>query len=398
MFAHIDADSFFASVLQRKYPRLRGKPLLALGMGGGCVIAASYEAKAKGVKTGMPLKEALELCPEAEKVASDFAETAIASHQIESIIQNHCPVIEQMSIDEWYLDLTTLVGGLPFDLLHWAMDIQREIGAMTGLSVSIGVAPTKLLAKLAGEYRKPAGCTVVEKHQLEQFLSDRPAPAISGIGRRRSVHAKANNWHTAWDIANADQEMIRKLFGKPGLEMQQELLGIPVFGISTEDVPPESISRTRSFKQTKDHTIAWAHLLQHVSYTVLKMRKQDLACRSISIWLRDHKYEHEGIQLRLPRCMDTEETITPYARKAFDRMVHYGTSYTQAGFCLWDLHPKSATQFSLFEKPQRTMREEDLQHSLDNLRGKYGREVVIRGSALPVFQKKERILELPFFT
>ena len=98
MFAHIDADAFFASVLQRKHPRLKGKPLLALGMGGGCVIAASYEAKRRGVKTGMPLKEARALCPEALHIPCDFGETALASEQIEGILTSHSPMVEQYSI------------------------------------------------------------------------------------------------------------------------------------------------------------------------------------------------------------------------------------------------------------------------------------------------------------
>ena len=127
MIAHIDADSFFASVLQRKDPRLKGKPLLALGMGGSCVIAASYEAKAFGVKTGMPLREAKKLCPQALCVPSDFRETAMASQQLESILQKECPSIEKMSIDEWFLDLRTLVGGFPADTGAWAKMMQQKI-------------------------------------------------------------------------------------------------------------------------------------------------------------------------------------------------------------------------------------------------------------------------------
>lgn len=398
MIAHIDADSFFASVLQRKHPHLRGKPLLALGMGGSCVIAASYEAKAKGVKTGMPLKQALELCPEAKQVPSDFAETAIASQQIEAILQSHCPVMEQYSIDEWFLDLKTLVGGIPFDLLLWARDIQKEVMDCTGMSVSVGIGPSKLLAKMASEYHKPAGCMVIEKHTIETFLSDRPAPAIAGIGRRREVHAKAKNWHTAWDIAKADSEVIKKLFGKPGLEMQRELLGECLSKVATSEAPPKSISRTRSFQSTKDTKLVWAHVMQHVSYTVLKMRTQELACHAISLWLRDRHYHHEGIQLRLPQATDTEEDITPFVRKAFDRLRDHNALYNQVGFCLWALTPKGAKQFSLFEDPKHTVEDEDLQRSLDKLRKRFGREVVIRGSQLPVFRKKERALELPFFT
>lgn len=398
MLAHIDADSFFASVLQRKHPQLRGKPLLALGMGGGFVIAASYEAKATGVKTGMPLKEALILCPTAEQVASDFAETVLASQQIESIIQNHCPVIEQYSIDEWFLDLRTMVGGIPFDLLLWAKDIQREILDMTGLSVSIGVGPSKILAKMAGEETKPAGATVVEKHEIEAFLSRRPIMAIPGIGPRRGAHAKTKNWETAWDFATADTSIVLKLFGKTGDELQRELLGEVISKVKEESGTQKTISRARSFKPTNDMKVVWAYAMQHVSYCNLKMRTQGQAARGITIWLRNDSYRHEGLQLKLPQPMDTEEDITPYVRKAFDRLVGRKPGrYTQIGFCLWDLHPKGAAQFSLFEAPKHTMEDEDLQITLDHLRKKFGREVVIRGSQLPVHKKRKRELNLPTF-
>ncbi len=397
MIAHIDADSFFASVLQRKYPRLRGKPLLALGMGGGCVIAASYEAKAKGIKTGMRFKDAITLCPNAVSMPSDFAETAIASHEIEAVLQDHSPVIEQMSIDEWFIDLHTLVGGVPFDLLLWAADLQKEIQKMTGLWVSVGVAPSKLLAKMASEYKKPRGVTIVEKHKLEQFLSDRPAAAISGIGRARQRHTDAHHWNTAWDFAMADREKVSKLFGKNGHEMQRELLGERVSPVAQNDSPPKSISRCRSFRATRKRDDVWAHLLQHVNYTILKMRKQKLAARGITVWLRDGTYKHDGLQLRLPQPFDTEESITPYVRRCFDRVYSPRTPYTQVGFALWDLHDKAAQQFSLFSDPQNIIRADNVQASLDILRVKYGREVVVSGSALSVMKKRDTHLDLSVF-
>src|SRR3989344_6115749 len=149
MIAHIDTDAFFASAIQRKGPELRGKPLLALGMGGGCVIAASYEAKAKGVKTGMRLVDARRLCPEASALPSDFDEALLASRQIEQILENRCPVIERYSVDEWFLDLASIVGGIPTDLQAWMVELQSTVKQSTELTVSIGAAPSKLLAKMA---------------------------------------------------------------------------------------------------------------------------------------------------------------------------------------------------------------------------------------------------------
>lgn len=397
MLAHIDADSFFASVLQRKHPQLRGKPLLAGGMGGGIVIAASYEAKACGVKTAMRISEALKLCPKATVMPADFAETSLASQQIEAIVQSHCPVIEQYSIDEWFLDLKTCVGGIPFDLLLWAKDVQQEILKMTDLSVSIGVAPTRILAKMAGEEKKPAGCTIIERHEIEAFLGRRPIMAIPGIGRQRGAHAQAKKWDTAWDFAIADRGVVQKLFGIGGVELQREISGERVYGVESESGPQKSISRARSFKMTDDRQYIWAQAMQHISYCVLKMRTQDQMTRGISIWLRDHQFHHDGLQVKLPQAMDTEEDITPYVRKAFDKLLFRMPRCTQIGLALWNLVPKAAAQFSLFESPAHAIEDEHLQHSMDGLRKKYGREVVIRGSALPVHKKKERELDFSTF-
>lgn len=415
MIAHVDADAFFASVLQRKNPQLRGKPLLALGMGpsdpaggragGGCVIAASYEAKAKGVKTGMPYRDAIKLCPDALSVPSDFRETGLASKQIESILGDQCPILEQMSIDEWFLDLSTVPGGIPKDLRTWATDLQRTIVHSTGLSVSIGVAPTKLLAKMASEYRKPAGITLVThtSHSvrggraaphdpafalgIEAFLRDRPAPAIPGIGRRRVIHTDARGWKTAWDIAAADREEMDELFGKNGRDMQRELLGVPMSQVSGEAAPPQSVSRCRSFKKTLDPDFLWAHLLRHLEYTVLKMRRHGLMCRGISVWLRrgyDQNYQHDGTNASLPQPADTTEAILPVLRHCFEEVYEKGTAYTQAGLALWHLVPTAQKQSSLFEDATKATRDDAIQASLDRLHQRFGRSSITRGAALQV--------------
>ena len=410
MIAHIDADSFFASVLVRQNPRLAGKPLLATGMGGGCVIAASYEAKDRGVKTGMPLKEALLLVPDAIRIPSDFQEAGLASEQIEQMIRRVSPVVEQMSIDEWYVDLRALVGGVPADLDGWASRLQKDIVTFTGLWVSIGVGPSKLLAKMAGEYRKPRGVTVLfndingegrlrlpgatplrEKgvHEgktvgLSLMLKDRPAAAIPGIGYRRQPHVDAKGWKTAWDIATAPTEEMIALCGRPGHDMQRELLGECLSPVSTIVPPPKSVSRARSFRKETDPRILWAHLMRHAEYTVLKMRRYDLACRGISVWLRDSDFHYASSHASLPQPTATEEALQPYMRRCLRQLYHKRTGYTQVGLALWRLTPRGALQYSLFEGPERTCRSEDVQRSLDALHKRFGRNAITRASAVAV--------------
>lgn len=409
MIAHVDADAFFASAIVRKNPHLAGKPLLALGMGGGCVIAASYEAKAFGVKTGMQLKDAIKLCRHAIKMPADFHEAARASHQIESILRETCPLVEQMSVDEWYLDLRTLTGGLPRNLEEWGQERQQTVAARVGLTVSIGIGPTKLLAKMAGEYRKPAGVTVVSPSpcrtergpggevSLEPFLKDRPAAAIPGIGRKRVIHTDAHGWKTAWDIAQAPAEELRRLFGKNGVELKEELLGNAIYTVTAEEAPPKSVSRCRSFRPTKDKDYLWAQLLKHLEYIVLKMRRHGLSCRGISVWLRDNAYEGGDENASLPQSSSAAETILPFVRKCFERCYDPRTTYTQVALAFWHLVPTGALQYSLFRAPEESNRDEAIQKSLDLLHERFGRSSITRGSALAVRTGTKVTLEAPVY-
>ncbi len=404
MFCHIDADAFFASVLERKDPKLKGQPILALGMGGGFVIAASYPAKAKGVKTGMRLVEARKFCPNAVPVVSDFLESCVVSKDIEAILETYCPRIEKTSIDEWYLDLVSCVGGVPEKLDEWAKQIQTEIKSKIDVSVSIGIAPTKLLAKMAGEYRKPSGITIVSSHNYlahnkahhsrfqipdSTFLKSLPAPAIPGIGSKRSLHAESFKWRTAWDIANAPKDLIKKLFGRPGLEMQDELLGKPVFDVDDEPGPPKSISRCRSFRATKNEDQLFGHVLQHLTYCTLKMRSHNLACKEVMVWLRNDEYRHFGHPRKLPQLMDTEEQILPYARWCFKKAHEETKAYTQVGIALMGLKPPGNTQYSLFETPESDKKSQSVQNCLDKIRKRYGRDSVFRGRGLAIPRKRK---------
>ena len=400
MLAHVDADSFFASALIRKRPHLRGKPLLALGMGGGCVIAATYEAKAFGVKTGMPLKDARKLVPHAIAIPADFEEAGLASDQIEDMLKGQCPIVEQMSVDEWYLDLKALPGGYPANFRTWALGIQRTVGSATGITVSIGVGPTKTLAKMAGEYRKPAGVTVVDRIQsadvmdFESFLKDRPAAAVPGIGRKRTVHADAHGWITAWDFARANPQMVKSLFGKTGDELRRELNGEAVWPIVSKRALPKSVSRCRSFRSTRDPTILFAHVLRHLEYTVLKMRRHELACGGVSVWLRDGEYHSAATHESLAQLANTEDEILPSTQRCFGRIHQSSRAYTQTGLALWGLHPVATKQYSLFRKPESIDQEEELQRALDKVHVRFGRNAISRGSAMPVKSGTKRTLDI----
>lgn len=398
MIAHIDVDSFFASILVRKNPSLEGKPLIAVGMGGGCVIAATYEAKAKGVRTGMRLSDARKLCPGAIEMPSDFRETGIASHAIESILHESCPLLEQMSIDEWFLDLSTIVGGLPHDLHGWANERRQDVLRQTALSVSVGIASSKLLAKMASEYRKPAGITVLHSSDIRAFLQDRPAAAIPGIGKATTPKVDALGLKTAWDIASTSDQVLRQICGMPGIAMKQELLGECLDPVSDEVEPPKSISRCRSFRATSDDILLRAHLFKHIEYIVTKMRRWELVATHVSVWMRDADMHFFGEDLRLPEPADTAEQILPVALTCFRNIVASRRRYTQVGAALIGLVSREGAKRSLFTTEERAESQESLQKALDQLHAKYGRDSVTRAAAVQIKSGTKIDLGLPFLS
>src|SRR6478736_1027710 len=180
---HVDMDAFYASVEQRDDPQLRGKPVIVAWQGSRSVVcAASYEARAYGVRSAMPAVRAERLCPHAVFVPPDFTRYKAVSRQVREIFARHTHLIEPLSLDEAYLDVTETRTGLP-SATATAEAIRAAIREETQLTASAGVAPNKFLAKIASEWRKPDGLFVIRPHQVERFLAPLPVGRLPGVGK-----------------------------------------------------------------------------------------------------------------------------------------------------------------------------------------------------------------------
>jgi len=178
---HVDMDAFFASVEQRDKPELRGQPVAVGGVHRGVVAAASYEARRFGVRSAIPMSRALRLCPNLKVVFPDFARYKAASQQVFAIFRQVTPLVEPLSLDEAYLDVTDNAWNEPLGV-EVARRIKQQILAETGLTASAGVAPNKFLAKIASGWRKPDGLTVIAPERVERFLAALPIDALWGVG------------------------------------------------------------------------------------------------------------------------------------------------------------------------------------------------------------------------
>ena len=211
---HLDMDAFYASVEQRDEPRLRGKPVAVGGQPGsrGVVAAASYEARAFGVRSAMPMARALRLCPQLEIVRPDFERYRAVSGQVMAILRSCTALVEPLSLDEAYLDVTHNAWGEPLGV-NVARRLKALILEQTRLTASAGVAPNKFLAKIASGWRKPDGLTVIAPERVEAFLQDLPVDALWGVGPVTAKKLRQIGVNRLIEVRSADRALLHDAVG-----------------------------------------------------------------------------------------------------------------------------------------------------------------------------------------
>src|SRR5438046_3180167 len=210
---HIDMDAFYASVEQRDEPSLKGQPVIVGWPGERSVVcAASYEARKFGVHSAMPATRAKRLCPEAVFIHPNFDKYRAVSKQIRAIFERHTPLVEPLSLDEAYLDVTIEITGIP-TATETAETIRREIREETQLTASAGVAPNKFLAKIASDWKTPDGLFVIRTHQIERFLVALPVRKIPGVGKATEAVMTEIGVATVGDLLRFTQEQLVARFG-----------------------------------------------------------------------------------------------------------------------------------------------------------------------------------------
>jgi DNA polymerase-4 len=244
---HVDMDAFYASVEQRDDPQLRGKPVVVAWKGNRSVVcAASYEARAFGVRSAMPAVSAERLCPAAIFVAPDFARYRAVSKSVREIFQRHTDLIEPLSLDEAYLDVTRNKTGLPTATLV-ARTIREQIRQELNLTASAGVAPNKFLAKLASDWRKPDGLFVIQPEEIDVFLLPLPVGRLPGVGKVTGEKLAKLGIQTVGDLRRLDRSVLEGTFGRYGVRLHELARGIDENAV-VPDRPTQSISVEDTFE------------------------------------------------------------------------------------------------------------------------------------------------------
>jgi DNA polymerase-4 len=232
---HIDMDAFYASVEQRDDPALKGKPVAVGGSPAsrGVVAAASYEARAFGVRSAIPMSRAVRLCPELIIVRPDFQKYRAVSQAVFALFRSVTPLVEPLSLDEAYLDVTANAWGEPLGK-SVALRLKNEIRSATGLTASAGVAPNKFLAKIASGWRKPDGLTVIAPERVEPFLQRLPVDALWGVGPVTAQRLRERGIERLIDVRKVDPSVLREAVGS-GADWLRRLAA----GIDDRPVEPE---------------------------------------------------------------------------------------------------------------------------------------------------------------
>lgn len=287
---HIDMDAFYASVEQRDDPHLRGKPVIVAWRGNRSVVcAASYEARKFGVRSAMPAVRAERLCPNAVFMPPDFPRYRAVSRQVREILQRHTDLIEPLSLDEAYLDVSENKTGLLTATLV-ARTIREQIRTELQLTASAGVAPNKFLAKIASDWKKPDGLFVIQPEDVDTFLLPLPVGRLPGVGKVTEEKLKGFEVHTIADLRRLDLPTLESRFGRYGVRLYELARGVDESKVAP-DRPTQSISVEDTFERDVPLTETEPMIRKLAQLTWAASRKESRIARTVVLKLKTAEFK-----------------------------------------------------------------------------------------------------------
>jgi DNA polymerase-4 len=287
---HIDMDAFYASVEQRDDPQLRGKPVVVAWRGNRSVVcAASYEARKFGVHSAMPAVRAERLCPNAVFLPPDFPRYRAVSRQVREILQRHTDLVEPLSLDEAYLDVSENKTGLRTATLV-ARTIREQIRTELHLTASAGVAPNKFLAKIASDWKKPDGLFVIEPEDVDAFLLPLPVGRVPGVGKVTEGKLKGFEVQTIADLRRLDLPTLESRFGRYGVRLYELARGVDASKV-VPDRPTQSISAEDTFERDVPLTETEPMIRKLAELTWAASRKESRIARTVVLKLKTAEFK-----------------------------------------------------------------------------------------------------------
>ena len=391
MFALADCNNFFVSCERVFRPDLEGRPVIVLSNNDGCAIARSNEAKALGIKMGDPLFKIRHLV-QAHNVAvfsGNMTLYADFSRRVRAVLRESAPFIEVYSIDEAFLDLRG-IEDVDFD--SFAKGLSARCRKLTCIPVSVGVAPTKTLAKIAAELCKSypklrGGCFMHRKEDIEKVLRRWPIEDVWGIGRRSTPRLKAVGVNTAYDFTQLSENYVRSQMGITGVRTWRELRGIPAIEFEAGVDAKQSICNSRSFStEIYDRAELAEQVAKFAAMTAEKLRSQNSVCSHLTVFAATNRFKESDVQqfghICVPFVEPTDSTIdiVRAAREALGEIFVRGTGYKKAGVVASGILPREGVAVSMFNAEHQE-RHHRLMQALDNINSRVGDGAVVVASA-----------------
>jgi DNA polymerase-4 len=368
--AHFDLDSFFVSVEMLLDPSLLGKAVVVGGSRDrGVVTTCSYEARKFGVRSAMPMRKAMELCPHAIIVKSSYGQYAKYSAWVTNIIAANAPLYEKASIDEFYIDLTGM--DTFFNPLEWTIKLRQAIMDETGLPISFGLATNKLVAKIATDEAKPNGYLFVTPGKEKEFLAPLPVEKLGGVGKKSHQTLLALGIHTIGDILKYDGVLLEKALGKWGTQLIRQANGKSDSVVSPHR-ESKSISAENTFEEnTADLDILLAQLVGQAERVSYELRQEKKYATCVAIKFRNANFETSTRQITIPATI-ADSDIIKAATDLFTKLYVPGTLVRLLGVRLAGLTDTGA-QTNLFDNKTE---QHALYDAIDAVKNKFGKSVL----------------------
>ncbi|MBI2610109.1 DNA polymerase IV [Candidatus Giovannonibacteria bacterium] len=379
---HIDGDAFFAASEQARNPKLKGRPVIT-GKERGIVASMSYEAKARGVTRAMRLFEVKKICPDAVILPSDYETYSILSKRLFNIVRRYTPDVEEYGIDECFADITGLRRPFRMSYHDIAEKIKKELDSELGFTFSIGLAPNKVLAKIASKWAKPSGLTAIPGRLIHIYLEELAVEKVWGIGPQTTAFLAHHGIKTALDFALRKEPWIRKNLSKPFFEIWQELNGNFVLNLDTsEKTSYQSISKVKTFSPaSNDRAFVFAQLSKNIENACMKARRYKLAANGAALFLRQENFECRGMEIKFSRKTAFAHEIINLAKSSFEDIFNPKILYRSTGVVLLKLEEENEMQLDLFGRELLAQKMTKIYESIDAIRNKYGKHTVFFGSS-----------------
>lgn len=388
--ALIDSNNFYASCERVFDASVKEKPIVVLSNNDGCVIARSEEAKAIGVTMGSPLFKVLDLLEthEAEIFSSNYALYGDMSLRVMNLLQNFTPEVEIYSIDEAFLNLEPRKNSLD-NLAH---SIREKMYKWTGIPVSIGIAETKVLAKIANkrakkdQLREKGILNLYRSNKTEPILKETLVGDVWGIGYRSSLKLKSNNILTAWQLRETDNRFVRRLLTVVGARIALELRGIKCLPFEQVQTKKHSITCSRSFGQTiTNYESIKEAVLYFLTRACEKMRKHNLAANAVTVFIGTDRFRPvpepytNSATYSSTYPTDSNQEIQEWTIKTLERIYKKGFDYRKAGIILSGLVPNENLTKRMFDN-EKFQQQHNLMKAIDEINQKFGKDTVRFGS------------------